>query len=115
MDENKEEKKNGRKAEEVGQRIQDSGGQAVQRDRRREGSGRVGDPGGHPVWLAKSGAGGTAGGGSGDTHAPGVDDTGGRSDGPAQAGERAGEGDPAAEGGERVFGEGQRFFRRQPS
>jgi len=87
---------------------------SCQRDRRREGGGRVGDPGGHPVWLA-DGTGGAAGGGSLDAHAPGVHDTGGRSDGPAQAGEGGGEGESAAEGGERVFGGGQRFFRHQPS
>ncbi len=100
MNENKEEKRNGRKPKEVRQGIQDLGGEAVQRDRRREGSGRVGDPGGHAVWVAESGAGGAAGGGSGDAQAPGVHSTGGRSDGPAQAGEGAGEGDPEAEGGE---------------
>jgi len=56
MDENKEEKRNGRKA---------------------ESRGRAGDPSGYSVWL-ESGAGGAAGRGRWDAHAAGVHVTGGR-------------------------------------
>ena len=81
----------------------------------RKGSEGTGDTGGYAVRVAEGGAGGTAGRRPrepgpcrGHESGGGVGDT-------AQADQGAGSREPSAEGRERVFSGGQRFFRREPS